>query len=66
MEKSVDNNLFKKFRKKFNRNDNEMSFIDHLEQLRWHLVRSVIAWLIGSILTFIFIDYIFDNVVLAP
>ncbi len=43
-----------------------MSFIDHLEQLRWHLVRSVIAWLIGSILTFIFIDYIFDNVILAP
>lgn len=66
MDNSVDNNLLKKLKKKFNNQANEMSFIDHLEQLRWHLVRSVIAWLLASILTFVFIDYIFDNIILAP
>ena len=31
----------------------EMSFIDHLEELRWHLIRSVIAILVGAIVVFI-------------
>ncbi len=44
----------------------EMSFVDHLEALRWHLVRSVIVWVIISIALFINIDYIFDNIVYAP
>lgn len=44
----------------------EMSFIDHLEALRWHLMRAVIAWLIAAIAIFIKIDWIFDNVIYAP
>ncbi len=44
----------------------EMSFVDHLEALRWHLVRSVIVWLVCVILMFMNIDYMFDNVVYAP
>jgi sec-independent protein translocase protein TatC len=44
----------------------EMSFIDHLEALRWHLVRAVIAWVISFIGVFVFIDWIFDNIILAP
>lgn len=43
-----------------------MSFIDHLEALRWHLVRAVIVWLIAAIGIFVFIDWIFDNVIYAP
>lgn len=43
-----------------------MSFIDHLEALRWHLVRAVIAWMIVAIAIFIYIDWIFDNVIYAP
>ena len=31
-----------------------MSFIDHLEQLRWHIVRAVIAVLVGAIVIFIY------------
>ncbi len=46
--------------------DSEMSFIDHLEALRWHIVRSVLAILIAGILFFIFIDWIFDNVIMGP
>jgi sec-independent protein translocase protein TatC len=48
-------------------NDNaEMSFVDHLEALRWHLVRGVIVWLIAVIVIFIKIDWIFDNIIYAP
>ncbi len=44
----------------------EMSFIDHLEVLRWHIVRSVLAILTSAILFFIFIDEIFDTVIMGP
>ena len=44
----------------------EMSFIDHLEVLRWHIVRSVLAILISAILFFIYIDEIFDVVIMGP
>ena len=44
----------------------EMSFIDHLEALRWHLIRSVIAILVGAIVVFIFVRDIVDKILLAP
>mgnify|MGYP003548661431 FL=1 len=44
----------------------EMTFIDHLEALRWHIVRAVIAWMSVSIGIFIYIDWVFDNLVYAP
>lgn len=43
-----------------------MSFMDHLEALRWHLMRAVIVWLVAAIVIFIYIDWIFDNVIYAP
>ena len=46
--------------------ETEMSFIDHLEILRWHIVRSVLAILISAILFFIYIDEIFDVVIMGP
>jgi sec-independent protein translocase protein TatC len=44
----------------------EMSFIDHLEALRWHLVRAVIVWLVAAIGIFVYIDWIFDHIIYAP
>ncbi len=44
----------------------EMSFLDHLEVLRWHLVRSFVAILVLAIVAFIFKDIVFDVVILAP
>ena len=44
----------------------EMSFVDHLEALRWHLVRAVLVWLVAVIAIFVKIDWVFDNVVYAP
>lgn len=44
----------------------EMSFIDHLEVLRWHIVRAVLAILTSAILFFVYIDEIFDIVIMGP
>ncbi len=40
--------------------DKEMSFLDHLEELRWRLVRSIIAVMLGGVLAFLFSDYVLD------
>lgn len=43
-----------------------MSFIDHLEDLRWHLIRSVIAIVIGAVIVLIFSKDIVDGILMAP
>ena len=45
---------------------NEMSFLDHLEELRWHLIRSVLAVVIIGSVAFLMKDFIFDTVILEP
>ena len=49
-----------------NQQKDEMSFLDHLEELRWHLIRSVIAILIIATVAFIFKDFIFDVILFGP
>ena len=44
----------------------EMSFLQHLEELRWHLVRASAAVLICGVFVFLNKQFIFDNVLLAP
>ena len=46
-------------------NKGDMSFLDHLEVLRWHLVRSAIVIILFTILAFLFKGFIFDTVILA-
>jgi sec-independent protein translocase protein TatC len=53
----------------FSRSDSdkaEMSFVEHLEALRWHIIRSLIAVLICGIVIFIYRDWVFDNVIVGP
>jgi len=45
--------------------EKEMSFLDHLEELRWHLVRSIAAIFIIGIAAFIGKDFVFDDVILG-
>ncbi|HEV8080800.1 MAG TPA: twin-arginine translocase subunit TatC [Chitinophagaceae bacterium] len=66
VETSNRKSFFKKIRGKDDGVKTEMSFIDHLEVLRWHIVRSAIALLVAAITIFIFIDWIFDNIIYAP
>ena len=44
----------------------EMSFLDHLEELRWLLVRSSIAIIVGACVAFAFSGFIFDEIIFAP
>lgn len=44
----------------------QMTFWDHLEDLRWSLFRVIGVWLVLAIAYFIAMPYIFDNVILAP
>ena len=46
--------------------DSKMSFLDHLEILRWHLVRIFISIILFATLAFIFKNIVFDVIVLAP
>ena len=54
----------------FNRNRGEekaeMTFIDHLEELRQHIIRSVISILVMAAVIFIYRDWVFDNIITGP
>jgi len=43
-----------------------MAFTDHIEELRWHIIRSIIAILIAGIVVFFNIETIFHKVILGP
>jgi len=43
-----------------------MSFLDHLEELRWLLVRSSIAIIILAIAVFFVADFVFDDIIFGP
>lgn len=44
----------------------EMSFFEHLEILRWHIIRSVIAIIVFAILAFTFYDFVFNDIIMGP
>ena len=44
----------------------EMSFLEHLEELRWHLIRSFLAIFVLACVAFAFKDVIFDKIIFAP
>ncbi|HSJ67175.1 MAG TPA: twin-arginine translocase subunit TatC [Anditalea sp.] len=43
-----------------------MSFLDHLEQLRWHLLRSIAAVLVFTIIAFLSKSIVFGVIILGP
>jgi sec-independent protein translocase protein TatC len=44
----------------------EMSFLGHLEELRWHLIRSTLAIVVAGTVAFIMKDFIFDTLIFGP
>jgi sec-independent protein translocase protein TatC len=46
--------------------EREMSFIDHLEELRWHIVRCLIAIVVIAVFIFVKMDWFFDTIILGP
>ena len=47
-------------------NEKEMSFLDHLEDLRWHLIRATVAIVIVASVAFLAKDFIFDVLLFGP
>jgi len=43
-----------------------MSFLDHLEELRWHVIRATIAVILLGLVAFIFKGFIFDVIIFGP
>lgn len=61
-----DNSLIKAIKEKGKTMEAEMSFFDHLDVLRGHLVRASIAIVVFTILAFSYYDYIFDEIIMGP
>lgn len=46
--------------------EKEMSFLDHVEELRWHLIRSTLAIFLFGIIAFVMKGFIFNTILFAP
>lgn len=46
--------------------NSDMSFVDHLESLRWHLIRSIIVIVIFTGIAFIYKDILFNSIIFGP
>lgn len=46
--------------------EGEMTFLEHLEELRWRIIKSAIGVIIGAIIAGIFINWIMDHLLLLP
>jgi sec-independent protein translocase protein TatC len=61
-----DNRIVQALKEKSKDLEVEMSFFDHIEVLRWHLIRACIAILIFTCLAFYYYDFIFDTIIMGP
>ncbi len=44
----------------------EMTFLEHLEELRWRIIYSLIGLVVGTIICWIFIDFLVNEILLLP
>ncbi|MFD2873069.1 twin-arginine translocase subunit TatC [Mucilaginibacter ximonensis] len=63
---SDEKNLVKAIREKGKNLEAEMSFFDHLEALRWHLIRAAIAVVVFALVAFLNYRFIFKNFIMGP
>lgn len=54
------------FNKRTETKAGEMSFLGHIEALRWHLVRSVIVILVLAGVAFAYVDVLFTEIIFGP
>lgn len=52
--------------KKVDKKEKVMTFWDHLDELRWHILRSLVAVMLLTIIAFLNREIIFDYIILAP
>ncbi len=46
--------------------DAEMGFLEHLEELRWRIIYSLIGVVVGTVIAWIFIDFLVNKILLLP
>ena len=46
--------------------EKEMSFLEHLEELRWHIIRSIVAIVVMFVVAFLLKNFIFTKIIFAP
>jgi sec-independent protein translocase protein TatC len=63
---SIFSNFTSKIKEKGEQMGAEMSFFQHLEALRWHLIRAAAFILLITIFAFAFFDKIFYSIIMAP
>ena len=51
---------------KVKKDPNTMSFLDHLEDLRWHLLKATLSILVGGAVAFAMKSFIFDVIIFGP
>lgn len=51
---------------KIKKPDRQMTFVEHLDSFRSHLIRGIVAIVLFSIVAFFFKDFIFNQVILSP
>lgn len=66
MSKLSGKNLLETIKNKGKSLEAEMSFFDHLEVLRWHLIRTAIAVVVLMILIFLNFGFIYDTIIMGP
>ncbi len=44
----------------------EMTFLEHLEELRWRIIYSLIGVVVGTIICWIFVDFLVNAILLSP
>lgn len=66
MSKKSAQNLIEAIKNKSKNLEAEMSFFEHLEVLRWHLIRSAIAVVVFMGFAWTYFDYIFDKIIMGP
>ncbi len=66
MAEKVKKSIFSKKKEDNSSKGTEMSFLQHLEELRWHLVRSSAAVVFFGVIVFLNRQFIFDDIILAP
>lgn len=54
------------FKWKGRKGEAEMSFLEHLEELRWHIIRSLVAIVAFMIIAFVFKSLLFDTIIIGP
>ena len=50
----------------YNANEKPMDYLEHLEELRWRIIKIIIGIIIGGIVVAVFIDPIINQVILLP